>query len=53
MRRDETYASENENLGGYIYDEEKEVLEEIPKAADAKLNLKRGVVITTTKALPP
>ena len=52
-RRDETYASENENLGGYIYNEEKEVLEVIPKAADAKLNLKRGVVITTTKALPP
>ena len=25
----------------------------IPKAADTKLNLKRGVVITTTKALPP
>lgn len=52
-RRDETYASENENLGGCIYNEEKEVLDVIPKAADAKLNLKRGVVITTTKALPP
>lgn len=52
-RRDETYASAEENLGGYIYNEAAGRLEIVPKAADAQLNLKRGVVITTTKAMEP
>ena len=52
-KRDETYASEAENLGGYIYNEETGKLEIVPHAADAQLNLKRGVVITTTKTLAP
>ena len=52
-KRDETYASAEENLGGYIYNEKTESLELYPHAADAKIDLKRGVVITTTKAVAP
>ena len=52
-RRDETYASAEENLGGYIYNEAAGALEIVPNAADAQLNLKRGVVITTTKVMEP
>ena len=52
-RRDETYASEAENLGGYIYNEKTKRLEIVPNAADAQLNVKRGVIITTTKVLSP
>ena len=52
-RRDETYASEAENLGGYIYNEKTKKLEIVPNAADAQLNIKRGVIITTTKVLSP
>lgn len=52
-RRDETYASAEENLGGYIYNEAAGTLEIVPNAADAQLNLKRGVVITTTKVMEP
>ena len=52
-KRDETYASDKENLGGYIYNGKTGKLEIVPNAADAKLNLKRGVVITTTKTLAP
>ena len=50
---DETYASAEENLGGYIYNEKNGKLEIVPNAADAQINLKRGVVITTTKAMEP
>ena len=52
-KRDETYASAEENLGGYIFNFEKGQLEIVPHAADAQINLKRGVVITTTKAVAP
>ena len=52
-KRDETYASEAENLGGYIYNEKTGQMEIVHNAADAQLNLKRGVVITTTKAIEP
>ena len=52
-KRDATYASAEENLGGYIYNEKTEQLEVVPHAADAQLNLKRGVVVTTTKAVAP
>ena len=52
-KRDETYASAEENLGGYIYNEKTGKLEIVPNAADAQLNLKRGVVVTKTKALEP
>ena len=52
-KRDETYASAEENLGGYIYNEKTGKLEIVPHAADAKLNLKRGVVVTTTKVMEP
>ena len=52
-KRDETYASAEENLGGYIYNEKTESLELYPHVADAKIDLKRGVVITTTKAVAP
>ena len=52
-KRDGTYASAEENLGGYIYNEETGKLEKVPNAADAQLNLKRGVVITKTNAMRP
>jgi len=52
-KRDETYASAEENLGGYLYNYEKGQLEVVPHAADAKVNVKRGVVVTTTKAATP
>ena len=52
-KRDETYASAEENLGGYIFNEKTGKLEIVPHAADAQIDLKRGVVITTTKAMEP
>lgn len=52
-KRDTTYASAEENLGGYIYNEKAGKLEIIPNAADAQVNLERGVIITTTKAVEP
>ena len=52
-KRDETYASAEESLGGYIFNEETGLPEDYPHAADAKIDLKRGVVITTTKAVAP
>ena len=52
-KRDETYASAEENLGGYLFNYEKGQLEIVPHAADAQVNLKRGVVITTTKVVAP
>ena len=55
MSKDEsrTYASAEENLGGYIPNEELGKMESVPNAADALVDLKRGVVITTTKVLEP
>ena len=55
MSKDEsrTYASAEENLGGYIPNEELGKMESVPNAADAQVDLKRGVVITTTKVLEP
>lgn len=50
-KRDETYASAEESLGGYIFSEETGLPEDYPHAADAKIDLKRGVVITTTNAV--
>ena len=52
-KRDETYASAEENLGGYIANEKLGKMENVPNAADAQINLKRGVVVTTTKAMEP
>ena len=52
-KRDETYASAEENLGGYIPNEELGKMENAPHPADAQVNLERGVVITTTKAMKP
>jgi len=52
-KRDETYAPAEENLGGRLYNEKTGKIEEVPQAADAKVNVKRGVVITTTKAAAP
>ena len=50
-KRDETYASAEENLGGYLFNYEAEKLEIVPNAADAQINLNRGVVITTTQVV--
>jgi len=52
-KRDETYASAEENLGGLIFNEKILDYEIVPHVADAKIDLKRGVVITTTKAVDP
>ena len=52
-KRDETYASAEENLGGYIVNEKLGIMENVPHAADAQINLERGVIITTTKTLEP
>lgn len=52
-KRDDTYASAEENLGGYIVNEKLAKMEYVPHAADAQIDLKRGVVITTTKTLEP
>ena len=54
-KRDETYASAEENMGGYIFSEASGYMlpEKVANAADAKIDLKRGVVITTTKAVAP
>ena len=52
-KRDETYASAEENLGGYIYNEQTGKLETVPHAADAQINLERGVIITTSKVMEP
>jgi len=52
-KRDETYASTEESLGGYIFNEKTGLPEDYPHAADAKIDLKRGVIITTTKAVAP
>ena len=52
-KRDDTYASAEENLGGYLFNYETKKLEIVPHAADAQIDLKRGVVITTTKVVEP
>ena len=52
-KRDETYASAEESLGGRVFNMEIKDFEKVPNAADAKVDLKRGVVITTTKAVEP
>ena len=52
-KRDETYASAEESLGGRVFNMETLDFEKVPNAADAKIDLKRGVVITTTKAVAP
>lgn len=45
-KRDDTYASIDENLGSFDNNTEKLV----PAMADAQINVKRGVVIVTTEA---
>jgi hypothetical protein len=52
-KRDETYASAEENLGGYILNEQAVKMEVVPHAADAQVNLKRGVIVTKTTAMEP
>jgi hypothetical protein len=52
-KRDETYASAEESLGGRVFNMETLDFEKVPNAADAKIDLKRGVVITTTTAVEP
>ena len=51
--RDDTYAGYEQNLGARIKNEEKGEYEIIPEAADAQLDLERGVVITHTDVLDP
>ena len=51
--RDETYASAEENLGSRIFNEKIMDFEVVPHGADAQVDLKRGVVISTTKIVEP
>lgn len=52
-KRDETYAGKEACLGARIQNGETGAYEIIPGAADAQLNLKRGVVVTHTDVLAP
>ena len=52
-KRDETYAGKKECLGARIQNAETGEYELIPEAADAQLNLARGVVVTHTDGLAP
>jgi len=52
-KRDDTYASAEENLGGLIFNEKILDYEIVEHVADAQIDLERGVVVTTTKAVKP
>ena len=52
-KRDDTYAGKEECLGARILNEETGEYEIYPEAADAQLNLERGVVVTHTNVLAP
>lgn len=52
-KRDDTYAGKELNLGARIQNEETGAYEIIPAAADAQLDLERGVVITHTDVIAP
>ncbi|MBP5244875.1 MAG: DUF3089 domain-containing protein [Clostridia bacterium] len=52
-KRDETYAGKELNLGAIFYNEETEEVYTVPEAADAKVDVERGVVVTHTDALSP
>lgn len=52
-KRDETYAGREECRGARIQNAETGKYELIPEAADAQLNVARGVVVTHTDALAP
>ena len=51
-KRDDTYASAEENLGTYLNNRELGVYEEVDTKADAQVDTERGVVICTTSELP-
>ena len=52
-KRDDTYAGREECLGARIQNAETGKFEIIPEAADAQLNVARGVVVTHTDVLAP
>lgn len=52
-KRDETYAGKELCLGARILNTETGEYEIIPEAADAQLNVERGVVVTHTDVLAP
>ncbi len=52
-KRDETYAGKELNLGAIFYNEETEEVYTVPEAADARVDVNRGVVVTHTDALSP
>lgn len=52
-KRDETYAGKELCLGARILNAETGEYEIIPEAADAQLNVERGVVVTHTDVLAP
>ena len=52
-KRDETYAGKEENLGARILNPVSGEFEIIPEAADAVLNLERGVIVTNTDVMEP
>ena len=52
-KRDETYAGREECRGARIRNAETGKFELVPEAADAQLNVARGVVVTQTDVLAP
>ena len=52
-KRDDTYAGKEECRGARIQNAQTGKFELIPEAADAQLNVMRGVVVTHTDALAP
>ncbi len=52
-KRDDTYAPSSLNLGGRIRDTDNGGFKDVPEAADAVVDTKRGVIVTTTKAIEP
>ena len=51
-KRDDTYASADENLGTYVTDQQAGGLVESAVKADAQVDTRRGVVICTASQLP-
>ena len=49
-KRDETYASAEENLGSLVLNQETGAREIVDLGVDAQVNLARGVIVTNTTA---
>lgn len=52
-KRDDTYAGADLNIGARILNQDTGEYEAVPEAADAVIDLERGVIVTTTTAIEP